>query len=240
MNDLVNDTLTNDVHSVRWRAAWKRPTFRRMAIGGLLLVCFLLSIWPWYLGMIEERDGVVLNDLVLNWLPRRDVSLPVFLSLWGAALLLIYRVQKSPALYLHFIWGYALLFISRIISIGLTPLDPPPGLIELRDPLSNYFYGAKFITKDLFFSGHTASICLMAFCLVRPLDRWLVFAGTAVVGICVLIQRVHYTADVVAAPIVTYAMYWLALRLTRPALSGQLQEDVPTAGGTEQERGLRK
>lgn len=219
MNESLNDKLVSDAHSVYWKEAWQRPNFRRMAIGGLLLVCALLAMWPWYLAKIEARNGVVLHDVILDALPRHDVSLAVFLSLWGAALLLIYRVQKSPLMYLRFIWAYAFLFISRIISIGLTPLDPPPGLIELRDPLSNYFYGAKFITKDLFFSGHTASICLMAFCLVRPLDRWLVFIGTAIVGICVLIQRVHYTADVVAAPVFTYAVYWLADRFTKKTLA---------------------
>lgn len=161
----------------------------------------------------------MLHDVVLDALPRHDVSLPIFLSLWGAALLLVYRVQKAPTMYLYFIWAYAFLFITRIVSIGLIPLDPPPGLIELRDPLSNYFYGSKFITKDLFFSGHTASICLMAFCLIRPLDRWLVFGGTAVVGIGVLIQRVHYTADVVAAPFFTYAVYWLTRRFIRRMLA---------------------
>lgn len=218
MNESLKDTLISDAHSMRWREAWQRSVFRRMAIGGLLLLCALLAMWPWYLAKIEARDGILLNDPLLDALPRHDVSIPVFICLWGAAVLLIVRVQKSPAIYLRFIWAYAFLFISRIISIGLTPLDPPPGLIELRDPLSNYFYGAKFITKDLFFSGHTASICLMALCLVRPLDRWLVFAGTAVVGIGVLIQRVHYTADVVAAPVFAYAVYWLGERFTRKVI----------------------
>jgi len=219
MNESLKDTLVSDAHSLRWKEAWKQPLFRRMAIGGLLLVCALLAVWPTYLAKIEARDGLLLNDFVLNALPRRDVSLPVFISLWGAALLLIYRVQKAPGIYLQFIWAYAFLFIARIISIGLTPLDPPPGLIELRDPLSNYFYGAKFITKDLFFSGHTASICLMAFCLVKPLDRWLVFIGAVVVGVGVLIQRVHYTADVVAAPLFTYLVYWLAGWFIRKTMS---------------------
>jgi PAP2 superfamily C-terminal len=215
---MLKDTLIADTESVGWRAAWKRPQFRRMAIGGLVLVCLLLSIWPAYLARIEARDGVQLNDFVLDSLPVYDASLAVFISLWSAALLLIYRVQRSPAIYLRFIWGYALLFITRIISIGLTPLDPPDGLIELRDPLSNYFYGATFITKDLFFSGHTASICLMAFCLIHPRDRWLVFFGTAVVGIGVLLLRIHYTADVIAAPFFAYGVYRLAKWLVRGAL----------------------
>ena len=218
MSELFNKTVIQDAQSLRWREAWRHTRFRRLALGGFGVCGFLLAIWPQYLARIEARDGVVLNDVVLDTLPARDVSPMVFVCLWGAALLLIYRVQRNPMIYLRFIWAYALLFISRIISIGLTPLDPPPGLIELRDPLSNYFYGAKFITKDLFFSGHTASICLMAFCLIRPLDRWLVFVGTFLVGVGVLIQRVHYTADVVAAPFFAYAVYWLANRFTRKAL----------------------
>jgi hypothetical protein len=219
MNDSLRDVLVDDAQSLRWRDAWKYTPFRRMAIAGLLLICLLLAMWPWYLAKIEARNGVILNDVVLDALPRYDVSLPIFISLWGAALLLIFRVQRHPMIYLRFIWAYCFLFIARIISIGLTPLDPPPGLIELRDPLSNYFYGSKFITKDLFFSGHTASICLMAFCLVRPVDRWLVFIGTAIVGIGVLIQRVHYTADVVVAPVFAYAVYWLAVRFTQKVIS---------------------
>lgn len=215
---MLMNTLIANTESISWREAWKRPRFRRMAIAGLLLVCVLLAIWPTYLARIEARDGIQLNDFVLDKLPIYDASLAVFLSLWSAALLLIYRVQRSPAMYLQFIWGYALLFITRIISIGLTPLDPPDGLIELRDPLSNYFYGATFITKDLFFSGHTASICLMAFCLTRPRDRWLVFFGTAVVGMGVLLLRIHYTADVIAAPIAAYGVYRLAKWLVRGAL----------------------
>jgi hypothetical protein len=218
MTNLLKKTLTDDTKSVRWRTAWQRTQFRRLAIGGLLLCCFLLAIWPTYLARIEARDGVQLNDYVLNALPVRDVSLLVFVCLWGAALLLIYQVQHNPMIYLRFIWGYALLFITRIITIGLVPLNPPTDLIELRDPLSNYFYGSTFITKDLFFSGHTASICLMAFCLVRPIDRWLVFIGTFLVGIGVLIQRVHYTADVVSAPLFAYAVYWIANRLTKNTL----------------------
>ena len=215
---MLNDTLRADTESVSWRTAWKRPRFRQMAIGGLLLVCGLLAIWPNYLAWVEARNGTQLTDYVLDTLPVYDASLPVFISLWSAALLLIYRVQRSPTIYLHFIWGYALLFITRIISIGLTPLNPPDGLIELRDPLSNYFYGTRFITKDLFFSGHTASICLMAFCLTLPRDRWLVFFGTAVVGVGVLLLRIHYTADVVAAPFFAYGVYRIAKWLVRGAI----------------------
>lgn len=42
----------------------------------------------------------------------------------------------------------------------------------------------------------------------------MVFAiGTVLVGACVLLQHVHYTIDVVAAPFFTYAAYRISKKL---------------------------
>ncbi len=205
--------------SLSWAVARRNPRFRRMLIAGVTLLVVLLALWPYYLQRIEQRKGVLLNDWVLAVLPVRDVSIPIFIILWPTALLIAYRAIRSPAIFLTFIWCYALLFLARMLTIGLVPLDPPTDLVVLVDPLSNYFYGQKFITKDLFFSGHTASICLIGLCLEKPTDRLLAGIGTLLVGILLLVQRVHYTADVLAAPFFTYATYWLGRQLTAPALS---------------------
>ena len=43
-----------------------------------------------------------------------------------------------------------------------TPLDPPPGMIVLEDPLVQLFGGAsRPLTRDLFFSGHTSTMFLL-------------------------------------------------------------------------------
>jgi hypothetical protein len=111
------------------------------------------------------------------------------------------------------LWTYILLSLSRFLSITLVPLDPPANLIGLADPLANTFYGPKFVTKDLFFSGHTSSLFLLFLCLRNRTDKMLALAGTVMVGILLLVQHVHYTMDVLAAPVLTWLIYRLTQKL---------------------------
>ena len=135
-------------------------------------------------------------------------------------LLLVIRCVQQPKILLLFLWGFILLSISRFISISLLPLQPPNGLIELKDPLSNLFYGTKFITKDLFYSGHTATQYLMFLCLQKKWDKIVTLASTLAIGIMVLIQHVHYTVDVVFALPITYMVFILTKKIVSPSLKG--------------------
>jgi hypothetical protein len=100
-----------------------------------------------------------------------------------------------------------------VLTISLVPLDTPKRLIPLMDPVSNLFYGSGFVTKDLFFSGHTATVFLMFLCLKKRSDKWLALTGSALTGFLLLVQHVHYTIDVLAAPLFTYFIYVSAVQL---------------------------
>ncbi len=198
----------------QWHSAWQIPSFRIKFLTGLVLLLAILVYFPFFFKAIDNRHGVVLTDIVLQWIRPRDLSLLVFLLIWASFLLLIIRIIPAPDLALLVLWGYGLLTVLRMICIGLVSLNPPEGLIPLADPLTNLFYGSHYITHDLFFSGHTATVCLIFFCLKRRWDKYFAGLATVLTGLFLLIQHVHYSIDVLAAPFITYAVYRIARLIT--------------------------
>ncbi len=196
-----------------WQTSWESPGYKNKALTGLGFVSVILCILPYFFQMIEKRNGVLLNDYILNSIPAYNVSIPVFIIIWSMALLICMRFVKDPEIFLTFLWAYILVSASRLISISLIPLNPPVGLIPLVDPLSNSFYGPKFITKDLFYSGHTSVQFLMFLCLKRKNDKVMALFATIFIGILLLIQHVHYTIDVISAPIFAYLLWLVSKKI---------------------------
>ena len=195
-----------------WQGAWQVSAFRRRTIGGLIIIIAILSSLPIFFQHIERRHGVQLNDPVLGMLAPHNVSLPLFVVIWAISGYMVYRAAQTPQLFLNFLWAYILLLIFRTITISLVPLDPPTGLIPLVDPLSNFFYGDKFVTKDLFFSGHTSTIFLLCLTFTRRWDRQLALLATTIVAVLLLVQHVHYTLDVLGGLLFAWLAYLLATR----------------------------
>jgi len=197
-----------------WQAAWANVVFRRkILITAAVLITIIFSL-PSFFHYIEKREGAYLHDLILQAIPPVDVSLPTFLIIWSISGLVIVRMIQNPGFALLMLSSFTLLCITRMVSITLVPLDPPDGLIRLNDPLTSMVYGGKdkFMTKDLFFSGHTSNMFLMCLCLSKKTDKYLAFAATIAVGILVLVQHVHYTIDVLAAFLFTYIIFQVSKR----------------------------
>jgi hypothetical protein len=190
-----------------WKSNWQSSDYRKKLIIGLILISFILLSLPFFYQAIEKRNGISFNDYLLAWLPAYDLSIFIFVVIWAMALLTFSRFRQDPSIFLTFLWGFILINLSRFISIGLFPLNAPADLIPIHDPISNQFYGPKFITKDLFFSGHTAAMFLMFLCLKKKTDKILALIATLFIGIAVLLQHVHYTMDVVMAPVITYFLW---------------------------------
>jgi len=207
-----------------WGPALARPAFRvSWLVLLVLLFGVLLPLVPGFFLTIQGRPGPVLADPLLHLLPRHDVATPVFVLMYGGVLTAVAWLTRHPLLFLRGLWGYFLVLLLRMATIWLFPLSPPLDMVPMPDPFTATLFhtGEAAITKDLFFSGHTATVAILALA-VR--GRWLRPALALVallIGVLVLVQRVHYTYDVVAAPLFAWFAYWLAGRITRRA-TGEL------------------
>lgn len=198
-----------------WSDAWKLPSFKwKFWIGMAIFVSILLSL-PFFFNAIENRNGRVISDFVLEWIPARNFSIAVFFLIWSSCLLLVFRIYRDPMILLVTLWSYNGVTLLRMACIGLVSLNPPVGLIPLADPITNQFYGAHYITHDLFFSGHTTTVFLVFLCLKRKWDRAYALTASVILGLLLLAQHVHYTIDVLAAPVFTFAVYRLILIFTK-------------------------
>ena len=164
-----------------------------------------------YFQWIQLRKGVQWNDPLLNAIPALNVSYLIFGIIYLSVIYLLYRLIQEPKKFLWFAWAFNLETAFRFITIYLVALEPPFGLVDLHDPLAEIFiYGDNLaITKDLFFSGHTATMVFVCFFLPTTKERWLAFGLSLVLVSLLLIQHVHYTLDVIAAPLFTLAAIWI-------------------------------
>jgi hypothetical protein len=208
---------TNQVIAMAWRKAWGDRRFRVKTIIGSIVFLAILISFPYFFAIIEQRKGVVLNDPLLNLIPAIDVSALTFIFIWSVIVFMFVRCIQDPSFFILSLCCMLLLFLSRMITISLVPLDPPVGLIPLVDPVSSIFYGGPhvFITKDLFYSGHTSTQFMIFLCFSKRRDKGIALFSSIVVGILVLIQHVHYSIDVIGAYVCTYLIYLLGRRVAK-------------------------
>lgn len=194
-----------------WKAAFKNRTFALQFVGALAV----FSIFPIkadnYFQWVQLREGVHWNDPLLNAIPALNVSYLIFGIIYLSIIYLLYRLLPEPKKFLWFAWAFNIETAFRFITIYLVALEPPIGLVDLHDPLAEMFiYGDNLaITKDLFFSGHTATMVFVCFFLPSTKERWVAVGLSFVLVSLLLIQHVHYTLDVIAAPLFTLAAIWI-------------------------------
>ena len=216
-----------------WRQGWARPAFRHswlLLLG--LMFGVLVPVIPHFFLAIQVRPGSVLPDPLLALLPRHDVATAVFVLMYGSVVVGVGWLTRHPPLFLRGMWALLLLLLLRMATIWLLPLVPPLDMLPMPDPFTaRVFHTAAgaAITKDLFFSGHTATVALLAMAVRGRWWRGGLALAAVLVGVLVLVQRVHYTYDVLAAPLFTWLAYWAGgciarLATEQPAYVGQQRE----------------
>ncbi|HVO72451.1 MAG TPA: phosphatase PAP2-related protein, partial [Ignavibacteriaceae bacterium] len=156
--------------------------------------------------------GAVLNDPLLSIFLPVDLTWPIFVLIYGCLILALISFVRNPFLFIYAIQSYSLLIFFRITAMFTAPLNPPSGMIALKDPLVEFFGTGLLLTKDLFFSGHTALLFLFFLVEKSKVLKIIFLASSVIVGICLLLQHVHYSLDVFAAPFFAYAAFRIVLK----------------------------
>jgi hypothetical protein len=188
-----------------------------------------------FLAWVETRPGVVLPDPVLARLHPRDLTWVTFGLIYVALAVGVASLRAHPRALSVGVRAYAIMVVFRALAMAVVPLDPPLGTIPLQDPLVEHLGTAgQVLTRDLFFSGHTATMCLVTLTARGPRLRAVLLACTVGVATCVVWQAVHYTVDVLAAPAFAYSAYRLSAVATaavRRRLAGSGAATPAAQGG---------
>ena len=204
-----------------------------------LIHCHVSTILPFIENNPHQRRLVFLDDPIHHVVPPTDVSnlitFCIVSSLTGLIIHecsiysytdLFYRVN-------YFMSQYGIVLTLKSIMLFCVPLEVPSDCYELRDPsldiclaIMRVFSNAPpthsvvAATRDLFFSGHVATVWI---CANNVSDseysgnlRFMLIMNGIIIGASLVIQRVHYTIDVIIGSIIARWVYLEALSLVNP------------------------
>jgi hypothetical protein len=196
-----------------WKTAWDNSHFKFYFLSILIVFVIVILMYGRFLDYIELRPGSVLVDPVLNRFIPIEVTWFTFGIIYLSVIVVLIHLSWQPIQLLIAFQAYILIAFARMLSMYLTPLDPPPLLIPLEDPFVQSV-SSSVLTRDLFFSGHTSTAFLLYLSSTGRKMKIFFLICTILIGLLVLVQHVHYTIDVIAAPFYAYTCYKISSYLS--------------------------
>lgn len=197
-----------------WLNVWADKLFIIRLSVSVLVFIVVLSFLAGFLTFIEFREGVTLPDPLLNSFKPVDLSGYIFGFTYLPVLAGILIVVRKPYYTLISLQTYTLIHIIRIICMYFIPLEPPGQIIPLRDIfLESTFYSGRLNLKDLFFSGHVASLFMFYLIVRSKYLKTCFLLLTLILSVMILLQHVHYTIDVIVAPVFSWLAFIIAKKL---------------------------
>ncbi len=201
--------------------------------------CYAVMLW--LVLWSEARPAPSLPDAVLNLVPYVAWVDRTNYLLWIVAYIPVglWLLKKNAELFIRYMVTAGILALLRglcIVATGLGPVhgaDLNAGLTpearadvfwRLVNPFAFFAPGGSaqvYLTKDLFFSGHTGTTFLLLLYVWRyPTLRWLMLAGHVLVVASIFLSHLHYTIDVIGAYAITFALFTVREGNVRKLLAG--------------------
>lgn len=206
---------------MNWEEYLKEKRNRIELVITLMLLAVVLTSLTNFLNFAEARNGAKLPDPILNLFNPVDLTWLTFALIYSSIVVAIAVLIKNPLRLITALQLYSLMIIVRIAAMYLLPLDPPAKNIILNDPFVEFFGSGQTLTKDLFFSGHTATLFILFLVAEKKIIKSVFLISTIAVAVSVLLQHVHYTIDVFAAPFFVYVCF-VILKFIKTKLNSSL------------------
>ncbi|MDX9789825.1 MAG: phosphatase PAP2-related protein [Candidatus Kapabacteria bacterium] len=198
-----------------WTSELGQKGFSYQIILSILSVVIGLFMFTRFLAFVEDNPGIVLPDPILALFNPVDISWFTFIVMYASVVIAIVSLLPAPKSLMLGLQSYTLMLAIRTVAMYSIPLEAPASILPLIDPMVSEVGVGKLMTKDLFFSGHTATIFIMYLVSEKKSFRLFFLFSTIIIGAAVLIQHVHYTVDVVAAPFFAYGVFRIVFLLNR-------------------------
>jgi hypothetical protein len=193
--------------SAAWREAWKDAELRVQMVATAFSLFAALGVLAAFLNGVERRPGVRLPDPLLEVVAPHDTTWLIFSLIYLSLVVGLTVLAFQPRAMVIGVQAYVVMVLTRVCAMYFVALDPPVDAIPLRDPLIELLGTGHLLTRDLFFSGHTSTLFLLFLAVPDRRYKLPLLACTICVAAGVLRQHVHYTIDVIVAPLFAYASY---------------------------------
>lgn len=221
---------------------FRSPSLWLRAAGSLVfrLGCYAAMVWMALLA--EARPAPSLPDFVLPHVPLVPFIERYNYWLWIVSYVpvALWLFTAAPERFIRYMVSAGLLGLLRgacILATGLgavSGVDRHAGMSDetrwaafwsLGTPwgLFNPDAGMRvYLTKDLFFSGHTATtLLLLLYVWPWPKVRWAMLALHLLVVASVFLAHLHYTIDIIGAYAITFSLFALREWNVRGLLSSK-------------------
>jgi membrane-associated phospholipid phosphatase len=190
-----------------WKPFLSSSQFRIKFFVTVIFLLTTLFAYRRFLDYAEARTGVSIPDPILKLYEPIDLTWLIFGLIYLCLVVGIIALIKNPEKLLLAFQVYTAVVIIRIIVMYLVPFEAPEKIIVLKDPFVEMFGSGESLTKDLFFSGHTATLFLLFLVVESKRLKYIFLLSAVVVGVSIVLQHVHYVIDIFAAPFFTYVCF---------------------------------